>query len=143
MNPMNTAPMLPIAAMVGLTSVVAGAMLAQRVAEVRERHIALRTIASSVQSNAILQRVNCADNFRNLFEAPVLFYVLCLALTMTQLVSPWMLAAAWLYVGLRVLHSWIHCTSNRVKHRLRAYAASSAVLVGMWIAFTAMLLSAS
>ena len=143
MSTLNTAALLPIAAMVGLTAVVAGAMLAQRIAEMRERRISPRTIASSVQSNAILERVNCADNFRNLFEAPVLFYVLCLALTMTQLTSPWMLAAAWLYVGLRVLHSAIHCTTNRVKHRFRAYAASSAVLVGMWIVFAAMLINAS
>ena len=69
--------------------------------------------------------------------------MLCFALTMTQLTSPWMLAAAWIYVALRVLHSWVHCTSNRVKHRFRAYAASSAVLVGMWIAFTVMLLRAT
>ena len=41
-----------------------------------------------------------------------------------------------LNVALRILHSRVHCTSNRVKHRFRAFAASSAVLLGMWIAFT-------
>ncbi len=140
MSTQVTAALLPIAAMVGLTTVVAGAMLAQRISEIRERRISLRTIASSVQSNATLERVNCADNFRNLFEAPVLFYVLCLALTLTQSASPLMLGAAWLYVALRVVHSAIHCTTNRVKHRFRVYAASSAVLLGMWIAFTVSLL---
>ena len=140
MSTLNTAALWPVAAMVGLTMVVAGAMLAQRIGEMRQRRISPRTIATSTQMNATLERVNCADNFRNLFEAPVLFYVLCLALTITQLTSPWMLGAAWLYVATRAIHSAIHCTSNRVKHRFRAYVASSAVLVGMWVAFVVALI---
>lgn len=135
MSALNTAALWPIVAMVGLTIVVAGAMLAQRVGELRQRRISPRTIATSTQMNATLERVNCADNFRNLFEAPVLFYVLCLALTITQTASPWMVGAAWLYVATRVVHSAIHCTGNRVKHRFRAYLASSVVLIGMWLAF--------
>ena len=140
MSGLNTAALWPVAAMVGLTMVVAGAMLAQRIGEMRQRRISPRTIATSTQMNATLERVNCADNFRNLFEAPVLFYVLCLALTITQLTSPWMLGATWLYVATRALHSAIHCTTNRVKHRFRAYVASSAVLVGMWAAFVVALI---
>ena len=135
MSTQNTAALLPVAAMVGLTTVVAAAMLAQRVREMRQRRISPRAIATSVQSSARLERINCADNFRNLFEVPVLFYVLCLALTLTQLASPTMLGAAWVYVALRVAHSAIHCTYNRVLHRFAVFAASCAVLLGMWAAF--------
>ena len=135
MSTQNAAALLPVAAMVGLTTVVAAAMLAQRVREMRQRRISPRAIATSVQSNARLERINYADNFRNLFEVPVLFYVLCLALTLTQLASPTMLGAAWVYVALRVAHSAIHCTYNRVLHRFAVFAASCAVLLGMWAAF--------
>jgi hypothetical protein len=36
-------------------------------------------------------------------------------------------------VACRVLHSWIHCTYNRVKHRFYAFAASTLVLCAHWI----------
>ena len=46
-----------------------------------------------------------------------------------------MLGAAWIYVALRVAHSAIHCTYNRVLHRFAVFATSCAVLLGMWAAF--------
>ncbi len=44
-------------------------------------------------------------------------------------------AGAWLYVALRVVHSLIHCTYNKVMHRLSAFVASFALLVALWVAF--------
>lgn len=76
-----------------------------------------------------------SDNLQNLFEMPVLFYVVCLALTVTERATPALVAAAWAYVALRVLHSLIHCTYNTVLHRFLAYALSTLVLAGMWTAF--------
>ena len=78
-----------------------------------------------------------ADNFRNLFEVPVLFYVLCIALALNGGSTPGFVAAAWAYVGLRALHSLIHVTYNRVVHRFLVYVASTLLLFGMWIAFFA------
>jgi hypothetical protein len=45
------------------------------------------------------------------------------------------IAAAWIYVGLRLLHSGIHLASNRVRQRLLAFALSNFVLLAMWIKF--------
>ena len=42
---------------------------------------------------------------------------------------------AWVYVGLRVLHSIVHLTYNNVMHRLTIFAASNAVLAVLWIVF--------
>lgn len=74
-------------------------------------------------------------NFVNLFEMPVLFYVLCLALYMTRNVSETLLALAWIYVALRVVHSLIHVTYNKIMHRFFVYALSSFLLLTMWIMF--------
>lgn len=74
-------------------------------------------------------------NFVNLFEMPVLFYVLCLALYMTHNVSETLLALAWIYVALRVVHSLIHVTYNKIMHRFFVYALSSFLLLAMWIIF--------
>jgi hypothetical protein len=74
-------------------------------------------------------------NLMNLLEMPVLFYVACIAFYATGHVEPGALGLAWTYVGLRLVHSAIHLTSNRVMHRLIAFALSNIVLVALWIRF--------
>ena len=71
-------------------------------------------------------------NMMNLLELPVLFYVACLAYFVIGRVDDTALALAWSYVGLRVAHSAIHLTYNRVRHRLVAFALSNVVLVMFW-----------
>ena len=132
--------LLPIGAIVALSAVVGGALLAQRSAEMRRRRIHPQSVATSAQMAATLECTHIADNFRNLFETPVLFYALCLALAITQQVTTAMLAAAWAYVALRVLHSAIHCSYNRVMHRFAAFAAGFVLLIGMWLVFTLQLI---
>jgi hypothetical protein len=74
-------------------------------------------------------------NYMNLLEMPVLFYVICLMLYVSQRVQPGFLWLAWTYVALRVLHSLVHLTYNRVRHRLILFAVSNFVVATMWIAF--------
>ena len=74
-------------------------------------------------------------NFVNLFEMPVLFYLLCVALYATHRVSDAMVVLAWVYVVLRVVHSLIHVSYNQVMQRFLAYAASNLILMVMWITF--------
>ena len=76
-------------------------------------------------------------NFMNLLEAPVLFYVVCLCFFVTRQVQTGVVLLAWLYVLLRVVHSFIHLTSNRIVHRLVAHAASNIVLLSIWLWFMA------
>jgi len=71
---------------------------------------------------------NPSDNLKNLFEIPVLFYVLALLLFVTRQVDTAYLAAAWLFVGFRVLHSIVHCTINLVMLRFYLYLSSTLAL---------------
>ena len=71
-------------------------------------------------------------NMMNLLELPVLFYVACLAYFVTERVNDPALVLAWAYVGLRLAHSAIHVTYNRVRDRLIAFAASNVVLIMLW-----------
>ena len=71
-------------------------------------------------------------NMMNLLELPLLFYVACLAYLAVGQVNGAAVVLAWLYVGLRVAHSAIHVTYNRVRHRLIAFALSNVVLVMFW-----------
>ena len=71
-------------------------------------------------------------NMMNLLELPVLFYVACLTDLVTDRVDDGALTLAWAYVGLRVAHSAIHLTYNRVRHRLVVFAVSNVVLIMFW-----------
>ena len=68
---------------------------------------------------------NPSDNLKNLFEIPVLFYVLALYLFVTQQVDALHLGAAWTFVGFRTLHSAVHCTFNLVMLRFYLYLVST------------------
>jgi len=69
-----------------------------------------------------------AQNLRNLFELPVVFYALCLYLFVTGKVDSVYVVAAWTFLGSRVIHSMIHCSSNVVILRFLAYMAGALVL---------------
>jgi hypothetical protein len=71
---------------------------------------------------------NPSDNLKNLFEIPVLFYALALYLYVTQQVDALYVAAAWIFVVFRVLHSAVHCTVNIVMLRFWLYFASTAAV---------------
>jgi hypothetical protein len=130
---------LPCAALVGLTAAVWVKLYADRLGEMRAKRIDPQALASA-RATAQLERPQAAENFRNLFEVPVLFYVLCAALVLTGGSTPGFVAAAWAYVALRVVHSLIHVTYNRVTHRFLVYVASTLLLFGTWAAFVARIL---
>jgi hypothetical protein len=130
-------------AMVLLTFAVGLRMLFTRVREMRSKRIHPQAISTSLKMAAQLQDVQAADNFRNLFEVPVLFYVLAAVAIATGYVPDWLVVCAWLFFALRVLHSLIHCTYNKVYHRLTVFVASFALVLGMWIAFFLSIMSRS
>ncbi len=72
-------------------------------------------------------------NYMNLLELPMLFYVVCVLLYVTAGDSSIAIKLAWVYVVLRIIHSVIHLSYNKVMHRLTAFAASNFVLVSLWI----------
>jgi hypothetical protein len=72
-------------------------------------------------------------NYMNLIQVPVLFYVACLICFAANKVDRTILVLAWTYVALRAAHSAVHLTYNNVFHRLTIFAASSLLLLGMWI----------
>ena len=76
-----------------------------------------------------------ANNFRNLFEMPVLYFALVPLLLITHHANHIQVILAWLYVIFRIVHSFIHIGPKRVQHRFFAYLLSCAVLSAMWIGF--------
>ena len=76
-----------------------------------------------------------SNNFDNLLALPLLFYVLAIMLFVTEKVEVSQIVLAWLFVASRYVHSYIHTTSNHVKHRMRAFLPGVALLIIMWCLF--------
>jgi hypothetical protein len=70
--------------------------------------------------------------YMNLLEMPILFYVICLMQFVSRSVDQMFLYLAWIYVGLRAIHSLIHVTYNDVYQRLIVFSLSNIVLIAMW-----------
>lgn len=122
-------------AMVLLVSIVGLRLLAVRAGEMRAKRIHPQAASTSLQLAARLERVQAADNFKNLFEVPVLFYTLvAVALALGQ-VPGWLVVGSWCFVLLRYVHSAIHCSYNRVLHRFLAFGLGLVLLAGLWAAF--------
>jgi hypothetical protein len=138
---MNTAIILPVIALVLLTAVVWTRLYVERIRELRQRRIDPQALATSAAAAQMLQRVQASDNFRNLFEVPVLFYALCAVLASAQHVSSFFVIGAWVYVALRYIHSFIHLTYNRVMHRFAVYVLSTVILFVLWGALGVQVLS--
>jgi hypothetical protein len=118
-----------------LTFVVGFRMLIVRIGEMRRRGIEPQDVALSGQRAERLEDTRASDNYNHLFELPVLFYALAGLALATGHVLGWLAYAAWLFVVLRVLHSLIQCTYNRVLHRFTVFLAGYGLLLVMWLAF--------
>jgi hypothetical protein len=77
----------------------------------------------------------------NLLEMPLLFYVSALLLYVTKSADSGSIALAWAYVAMRLGHSAVHLTYNKVMHRLGLFALSNAVLTVIWFRIVMQLLN--
>ncbi|MEP0390906.1 MAG: MAPEG family protein [Erythrobacter sp.] len=70
-----------------------------------------------------------AHNYNHLHEAPTLFYAVAIVLAILGHGDGMNAFLAWIYTGLRVAHSLVQVTANRVMVRFVLFALSSVVLI--------------
>lgn len=73
-----------------------------------------------------------ADNYNHLMEAPTMFYAVTLTLAVAGAGNGAAATVAWVYVGLRVIHSLVQVTKNHIPTRFAVFILSmlaQAVLV--------------
>ncbi|MBI1406467.1 MAG: MAPEG family protein [Caulobacter sp.] len=70
-----------------------------------------------------------ADNYNHLMEQPTIFYALVMVSYLSGQETSFTAGLAWAYVGLRVVHSLIQNTINRVPLRFLTFALSTIVLM--------------
>ena len=123
----------PLLAMFLLVCLVAATMLRRRVKFYKQNRVHPQKTATSSQMAAVMPDSRGPDNFRNLFELPIMFYVATLTIYAAGLICMPHLILAWGYVVARYAHSFIHCTSNVVMHRFYAFLTSCVLLVCIWL----------
>lgn len=123
----------PLLIQVGITALVWIYLYFTRLSEMARNKIDPQDLVDKDKAGTLLKAVSGpSDNFKNLFEIPVLFYtaiLLCLILFIQNSV---IVTLAWMFVLLRALHSLIHVTYNRVVHRFLVYFCGTLVLWAMW-----------
>ena len=122
----------PAVAMAALTFVVWLRMYFMRVDEMKRERIHPQAVALSAQMAERLKDTRAADNFRNLFDLPVLVYLALVVAAQSGQITAITLSLAWLFVALRIAHSAIHCSYNKVYHRFYAYFAGAIALWLLW-----------
>jgi hypothetical protein len=70
-----------------------------------------------------------ADNYNNLMEQPTLFYAVALTLAFLDAGDDLNARLAWLYVGLRIVHSLVQALINVVILRFALFMVASLVLL--------------
>ena len=113
-------------AMGALTLAMAAAQGVTRLWAMRRAGLALQDAAHTVDLDHKLpstaRRVN--DNYNHLTEAPTVFYAVVLAAVAADLADPFLAKVVWAYVVLRLAHSIVQATINRVALRAAIYSAS-------------------
>ncbi|HNH45178.1 MAG TPA: MAPEG family protein [Agitococcus sp.] len=127
---MNTALYAPMLSLMLLTMVVWFWLYVKRIGYMKTHNIHPQRLFSRVRLLEILpDDIQApANSLNNLLELPIVFYALCLLNSQQSEVSHTLVVLAWIYVVLRVIHSLIHCTYNKVMHRFAVYSSSSLVL---------------
>ena len=121
---------LPFLAMVILTMLVWVYMYARRIAFISGNNLNPDELKGDGLEKLSPEAVsNPSENFKNLFEMPVLFYVVSVYLYVTENVDFTYLVGCWVFVGFRYLHSIVHCTFNKIMIRFWLYFLSS---ISLW-----------
>lgn len=130
---MHSAILQPVVILVAWTMVMWAYMVATRIPAMKAAGLDLTRISGSKpgQLDAILPpRAQWpAHNYMHLMEQPTIFYASALVLAVAGVgngVNAWI---AWVYVGLRIAHSIVQVTSNKISLRFALFLLSSLALV--------------
>lgn len=82
-----------------------------------------------------------SNSYHNQYELPVLFFILVAFALITKKTDLIFVVLSWVFVIARLVHAFIHTTSNRVPRRFLVYVVALATLVVMWLYFAIQILT--
>ena len=134
--------LIPLLVQVFLTFAVWAYMYIGRFSEMSRKKTDPQDLATRAQvPQKLPDSAASADNLKNLFELPILFYTAILLALTLMIQDALLVQLAWVFVVLRIIHSLIHCSYNRVIHRFVSYLGSCIVLFLIWARLAQYILS--
>jgi hypothetical protein len=131
---MGSTMLTPVLALIGWTFVIWVWMYATRLPAMYKAKLDPARIKRKSDLDSLpLSVQQVADNYSHLHEQPVVFYALAVYTQLVGVLDPLNVTLAWLYVGLRVVHSLIQCTWNFTPVRFMVFVASTGVLMAIAI----------
>jgi hypothetical protein len=94
------------------------------------------------QNNWPPQVVQAGNAYNSQFQLPLLFFVLVILAYLFKKADLLFVLMSWIFVVSRILHAFVHVTSNRVQTRFTIFAVGAVVLLIMWIIFALRILLA-
>ncbi|GGB35025.1 membrane protein [Sphingomonas metalli] len=132
---MHNAILQPIVVLIGWTLVMLAWAIATRLPAMRAAGVDLGRLVGTTAADAdraLPKAVQWkAHNYNHLTEQPTLFYAVCTVIALTGTgngVNAWI---AWVYVALRIVHSLVQATVNRVQPRFILFLLSTLALVAL------------
>jgi hypothetical protein len=129
-----TAILLPVFVLVGLTFILLLMTGNRRFASLRSGEVKVGDIALG-ERNWPKRALQLQNAFHNQFEMPVLFYLLVAFALITRKADMLFVVMSWMFVVSRLVHAFIHTTSNKVMWRFQAFAVGVLILAIMWVIF--------
>lgn len=125
----------PVVALMIWTMVIWAWMYATRIPAMQKAGIDARNLVGGTGLSLearLPERVQWkAHNYNHLHEQPTVFYAVAIVLAIIGSGDGMNAFLAWIYVGLRIAHSLVQVTANRVMVRFVLFAMSSVVLIGL------------
>lgn len=132
---MHSQILAPVVALVAWSLVMLVWMMLTRLPAMRAAGVDLTKLTGTKASDAdrvLPAQVQWkAHNYIHLMEQPTLFYAVCFALALLGAgdgVNAWI---AWAYVGLRIVHSLVQATFNKVAVRFGLFVLSTLALMAL------------
>ncbi len=122
----------PLFVQVLLTFVVGFCMAGLRTSALRRRDVRVADVDLG-QPNWPKRSTQVANCFRNQFELPVLFYVLTILAMATRHADFLFVVLAWVFVLSRLVHAYIHVTSNNLRMRGLWFGVGALLLFIKWV----------
>ncbi|MCW3848385.1 MAPEG family protein [Sphingomonas sp. LB-2] len=129
--------LVPVIVLIAWSMVIWALMVAVRMPALRKAGIDVMKISGSrpgALDGVVADKAQWpAHNYMHLVEQPTLFYAVIFSLALLHAGGGINATLAWAYVGLRIVHSIVQVTSNRILYRFSLFALSSFVLIALTV----------
>lgn len=132
---MQSEILAPVVALVAWSLVMWAWMYATRIPAMQRLKVRLDpTVPPGTLTSVLPPEVRWkADNYNHLMEQPTIFYAIALTLALTGGGDGLNAQIAWGYVVLRVIHSLVQATVNRIMLRFAVFVLSTLCLIALTV----------